>query len=90
MIQTQPRNTAGIRSGRSSLKPARKDILLVCAKASEVVQFVPAGDKTTLVKMFLSLTGCFSSQTDGTIRYTLSTAAARRVWRRLVRAGYTE
>jgi len=92
MIQALPRNTAGIRGdqGRPWLKPAPKEILLRCEKAREVVQFIPAGDKTTLVKMFLSLTGCFSPQTAGTIRYTLSTAAARRVWGRLVWAGYTE
>jgi hypothetical protein len=66
-----------------------KEVYLQSQAAREIVQFVPARDSVTIVKMFLSLTGCWSPQASDTIRTTLSLTAARRVYQQLRQAGYT-
>jgi len=65
-----------------------KEIYLQSQVAREIAQFIPAGDTVTIVKMWMSLTGCFSPHTSSTIRTTLSLTAARSVYRRLLSAGY--
>jgi hypothetical protein len=65
-----------------------KYICLTNQAAREAVEFIPAGDTVTIVKMWMSLTGCFSPHTSSTIRTTLSLTAARSVYRRLLSAGY--
>jgi hypothetical protein len=65
-----------------------KEIYLRSQAAREIAQFVPAGDTVTIIKMFLTITGCFSPYTDGAVRTTLSLTAARSVYRRLLSAGY--
>jgi len=65
-----------------------KDIYLRSDAAREIVQFVPAPDTVTIIRMFLSLTGCWSPSASSTTRATMSLEAGRREYRRLRKAGY--
>jgi hypothetical protein len=88
MIQTYPRNSSGIRSGqkRPWMKP--REIFLMNEKAGAMVQFIPEGDKVTILGMSLSICGAWSEHVSSTRRNTLSIVAARKVYARLLKAGY--
>jgi hypothetical protein len=65
-----------------------KEIYLRSQAAREIAQFIPDGDTVTVIKMFLTLTGCFSPYTESAVRTRLSLTAGRSVYRRLLSAGY--
>jgi hypothetical protein len=65
-----------------------KEFFLISEKAREIVKFIPGSATVEIVTMFLSLTGAFSEHCSSTARNTLSLAAARRTYARLLKAGY--